>query len=200
MNPRLVQSLFDSSMKHLGWWDSATQLWHAAFVILEKSADAQPTVKRLFRRPGGALSPEENARFEEFNLHKVGLFLVALAIENLLKGLWAGRNQGRIENVKNLGTDLGELKQHKLGDLADLAGMTLSSDEKTLLTDLTKVIVWYGRYPAPLKVEEYGDMMTNGVPIGRFYKGDIGTIQLPLPPEIEGFVDRLVKEWGLLKP
>ncbi len=125
---------------------------------------------------------------------RIGLFLVSLAIENLLKGLWVGRNYKRIKKINNMRKDLPELTTHKLGDVAKAAAMKLSSQEESLLSDLSKIIVWYGRYPAPLKVDEYGVQFQTGPPSNRFMAGPtIFSMELPFPTELDHFIAR-VKE------
>ena len=196
MNRFLHELLFDSALRsQFAWRRKAAHLLKAGIVILAKSADARPAAEALLKGEKKDFSAEEAAPLEEFQLYDIGLFLVTLAIENLLKGLWVGRNYKRIKKINNMRKDLPELTTHKLGDVAKAAAMKLSSQEESLLSDLSKIIVWYGRYPAPLKVDEYGVQFQTGTPSNRFMAGPtIFSMELPFPTELDHFIARLLKE------
>ena len=171
----------------------------AGIIILERSQDAQPATEALLKGKGGELSAEEAESFEDYKLYDIGLFLVALAIENLLKGLWVGRNYKKIKSTKNMRKDLPELTTHYLSDLAKAAAIRLSREEKSLLSDLTKIIMWYGRYPIPLKVDDYGALFQTGPPSNRFMAGpSIFSIDLPFPAELNQFIERILKELQII--
>ena len=121
-------------------------------------------------------------------------FLVALAIENLLKGLWIGRNYEAVKKAKSV-KELKEIKKHDLDQIAKSAGLSLTSDEESLLSDLTKLIVWHGRYILPTTSEAYAPQFLNGPPSSRFLKGNgILNMELPMPQSLDQFIERLVKE------
>lgn len=84
-------------------------------------------------------------------LHRVYLFLSAIAIENLLKAII-------VEHAKWPDSDVSrkipsELKSHDLLDLATVAGITLKTNDIELLERLTQFGIWLGRYPAPTKLD-----------------------------------------------
>jgi hypothetical protein len=196
MDPILKQSLFDSALRsQFAWRRKAAQLLNSGMLILQKAADARPAAEELLNRKEKRFTAAESAPLEEFYLYDVGLFLVALAIENLLKGLWVGRNFKQIKNIRNLRKDLHELATHDLEKVADATDIWLSSDERRLLADLSKIIVWYGRYSTPMKADTYGELLESAVPSGRFMTGrTIFTMDLPFPAEIDHFISRLLKE------
>ena len=196
MDPLLYQTLFDSALRsQMAWRRKAWHLLESGKLILQKAADVRPAAEALLNREKKEFNAAETAVLEEFQLYDVGLFLVALAVENLLKGLWVGRNFDRIKNVKSQRQSLPELMTHKLGEVAKAAGMRLSSDEKGLLSDLSKMIEWYGRYTTPTKVGEYGRLFETGTPANRFMTGStILTVELPFPGELDRFITRVLDE------
>jgi len=125
---------------------------------------------------------EESGPLRQFELHRVGFLLAALPFENLLKGVWAGRNKGRVKNIKSIGKQLRELKRHDLVYIAKEAKVALTDDEKGLLADLSKIIAWYGRYPVPLNVQQFAEHWEKGVPLSRFYKGSMLQYRIALAP------------------
>jgi hypothetical protein len=164
-------------------------------VILQKAADARPAAQTLLDRKKKEFTADEAGPLEEFQLYDVGLFLIALAIENLLKGLWVGLNSKQVRNIKNQRKDLPMLATHDLDKVADAANMKLSANERSLLVDLSKIIIWYGRYSTPMKVDAYSDLFQAGVPSSRFMTGPtIFSIDLPFPKELERFISRVRKE------
>jgi hypothetical protein len=83
---------------------------------------------------------------------KVHYLVIGFAIENLLKCLVLNKHP---EIIKE-----GEIKdkRFKTHDLYSIAtttlGLEISEDEKFMLELGTKSIIWYGRYPIPLKQED----------------------------------------------
>lgn len=112
MDQTIVQSLFDSALRSdFGWRRKAAQLYTIGVRTLEKAAKVREDAKCILenvKRKGGhhELSQEENEIFEESQLFDVGVFLIALAVENLLKAIWAARNRVRIDQISNIRDDL----------------------------------------------------------------------------------------------
>jgi hypothetical protein len=196
MDPSLHQHFFDSALRSpYAWRHKGLQLLQSGIIILEKSAAAQPIAEALLSSGQTEFSAEEGAPLDEYELYNIGLFLVALAIENLLKGLWVGRNSERIKQITNMRTNLPEITNHQLFKVAEAAGMSLSDEEKSLLNDLSKIILWSGRYPAPSNVNDYKSYFTSGPPSNRFRAGEsILSMDLPCPPELNHFINRVFDE------
>jgi hypothetical protein len=196
MDPSLHQSLFDSALcSPYAWRHKGLQLLQSGIVILEKSAAAQPIAEALLSSGQTEFSAEERAPLYEYQLYDIGFFLVALAIENLLKGLWVGRNPERINQITKMQTDLPEITTHQLVKVAKAAGMILSVEEESLLDDLSKIILWYGRYSAPSNVNDYKSHFASGPPSNRFLTGEsMLSMDLPCPPELNHFIKRVFDE------
>lgn len=84
--------------------------------------------------------------------NKVHYLIIGFAIENLLKCIFLNRHP---EIIKE-----GEIKDKRFitHDLLKIATQTLkleiNENEKFMLEFSTKAILWYGRYPIPLKEED----------------------------------------------
>ena len=84
-------------------------------------------------------------------LHRVYLFLSAIAIENLLKAVVvAHANWPDSDISKKLPQ---ELMSHDLLSLAKAAGIALEINDMELLERLTQFGIWLGRYPAPTRLD-----------------------------------------------
>lgn len=196
MTPEQIQFLFDSAIRsQFAWRRKAAQLYRVGIRTLQSAADAKDPAQAIHTGESRTLTPEEMEAFEEFNLYEVGFFLIALSVENLLKAIWAGKNHARITGITNIRKDLDGLADHDLARLARSADVAMSKDENALLDVLRDCIMWSGRYPTPLRVEEYGQAMTNGAPTNRFIRGNsIYTIELPLPAEVDALFGKLMDE------
>jgi hypothetical protein len=196
MDPSLHQSFFDSALRSpYAWRYKGLQLLRSGRVILEKSAAAQPIAEALLNSGQTEFSGEEGAPLYEYQLYDIGFFLVALAIENLLKGLWVGRNPERINQITKMQTDLPEITTHQLVKVAKAAGMILSVEEESLLDDLSQIILWYGRYSAPSNVNDYKSHFASGPPSNRFLtRESMLSMDLPCPPELNHFIKRVFDE------
>lgn len=87
---------------------------------------------------------EEGDKLEEPFIGGVALMLYGLVIENLLKAGLASRG------FAQSGSGNFSLKSHRLIELSDQFGLSLSKDELEYLERLEHFIVWAGRYPIPL--------------------------------------------------
>lgn len=83
-------------------------------------------------------------------LHRVYLFLSALAIENLLKAVVVDQAKWPDSQIAQKIPE--ELNSHILLDLAAAGGVELADDEIEILERLTEFGIWLGRYPAPTKL------------------------------------------------
>jgi hypothetical protein len=80
-------------------------------------------------------------------MHRIYLFLSAIAIENLLKAVLV--NQVKWPDSHIAEKLPAELHSHMLLDLAAHGGLKFIEDEVELLERLTEFGIWLGRYPAP---------------------------------------------------
>ena len=103
-----------------------------------------------------AATPPLNGSDEDVRLwfvQRSALLLLAIAIENLLKGLRVvrlkheGRRHVQLTKTKGLQIQLGG---HDLVGIADAAGVGVTFAERSLLRDLSEVAQWSGRYGLPL--------------------------------------------------
>ena len=102
---------------------------------------------------------ERARRGEVFNYHYVAIYymLSAYAIENLLKGLIVKKQYDEILGTFNRKEKLPSmLDSHDLVALVKTAGMKqIFSEDMDLLTKLGENAVWQGRYPLPMKPDDY---------------------------------------------
>ena len=182
MTPAQIQHRFDCAIRsNFAWTRKAQQLYTVGLRTLEDVAAAKPKAE-ITARSSGKLSPEEDSVFEEYMLYEVGFFLIALAVENLLKALWVGKHYLSISGVENIRRDLRDLAQHDLNAIAESAGLNRSADEVDLMETLKQCILWHGRYPTPTRRQDYGAQFLEGTPLNRFFEGgSIFGLQLPLP-------------------
>ncbi|MES2924988.1 MAG: hypothetical protein V4819_25760 [Verrucomicrobiota bacterium] len=196
MEAETAQYLFDSAVRsQFAWRQKAARLYKVGIRTLESAAEAKASAEAGCDGCGRPQTLEENQAFEEFMLFEVGFFLVALAVENLLKAIWSGRNHASISNVTNIRKDLDGLADHDLARLAKRAGISVSDDEESLMNTLRDCILWGGRYPTPLKVSDYQEYLSKGPPTNRFNHGtSIFSIDLPMPPELDMLLASLIEE------
>ena len=197
MTPKQTQTLFDSAIcSTLAWKRKASQLYRSGLRILESAADAKEAWQAIHKNEESKThTPEGMESFEDFMLYEVGFFLISLSVENLLKAIWTAKNHSKIVNITHIRNDLKGLADHDLKRLAANAGVEISSDENALLDSLRDCILWYGRYPTPLKVSDYHESMTNGLPVSRFIEdGSIYSLELPIPREIANLIEKLMAE------
>ncbi|WP_164929406.1 hypothetical protein [Gloeobacter violaceus] len=177
---------------------SAASLYDAAELLLKEAANEQVKAKTLYESIRGLsvvhCTPEEQKTIRNYlSFSSVGFFLVALALENLLKELVLLKELAMRKKDSNSGGS--DINHHDLKKLAKTAKMDLSSEEENLLKDMEQLTTWYGRYPIPRKPEDYKKYFKNGPPTNRFLKEeDVFSLELPFPSELEQFFDRVLKE------
>jgi hypothetical protein len=196
MNAATVQMLFDNAFRSQGGWKmKANQLFKCGVHILELAKSAQEESHSMANAGSHEVTPAEARAFETYRLYDVGLFLIALAMENLVKGIWAGRHHSLLQSLKNARKDLEGLVDHDLANVAKNSGINLSVEEEALLKAISEIIVWYGRYHVPVRIDQYHRVLSEGPPSNRFLTGKhITTMELPLPSEIGRFFEKLLLE------
>ena len=132
------------------WLYTAESLMRAARSLLPSmEADARkladPTVVNGFEIP---VTP-------------VYMLLVGLAIENLAKGIYVARHPS-VCSSDNLPR---ELTTHKAIELLESLDVGLSQAEIGLLERIETFVLWAGRYPIPLKLD---DLLPRNQPGGGF--------------------------------
>lgn len=145
------------------WYMQAARLRFAARAV---EADASAAIMRYVslvaeKKERGEASPEGHVSFDggdvdltvRSTMRPVAVFLMALAIENLLKGHIADSNPQLSKNVDTWGKIV---SGHKLDKLCtDHAKLSPSKEDLSMLKELSEVVSWSGRYPVPTKEEKY---------------------------------------------
>lgn len=116
--------------EELFWIYSASSLWTAANILLEK--------EKQRKHVSGILEP---------HLLHVSIMLVGFAIENLIKGVIA-KEEGILKGKH-------EIKEphHDLVKLFRKIQFPLSLDEEKVVLVVKEYIMWAGRYPIPKKAD-----------------------------------------------
>lgn len=130
---------------------TANQLFHSADILIEKYLQSKESVKQLKSGKVELNSPEENA-LNDYGLIDQATMLVALGIENMIKGIWINKNNCTSLDINKLPE---EIRTHNLTSLCNKINLQLSIEEEILLRHLETYILWKGRYPIPLKLEEF---------------------------------------------
>lgn len=108
-----------------------------------------------------SLNVRKRASTEAANLLAVGYLktttlLLALVVENSLKAIKASKNEFQVD-AKGLskGTLGGGPSGHSLLSLAKETGFSLSPNQTKLLTKLTAIGIWAGKYHTPIYHEQF---------------------------------------------
>ena len=117
--------------EELFWVYSASSLWTAANILLEK--------EKQRKHVSGILEP---------HLLSVSIMLVGFAIENLIKGVIA-KEEGILKKRQ-------EIKEphHDLLKLFKKIKFPLSLDEEKVVLVVKEYVMWAGRYPIPKKADQ----------------------------------------------
>jgi hypothetical protein len=125
------------------WEQQARHLLRSFLVLLQKSRSAFLRIQKL---DGDVfdLAIQWNMRIE-------AIFLLSLAIENLLKGIWLKKNRQQKTDIFPKA-----ITGHNLNNICRMLGIEVKGILEEQLHILTEYIKWYGRYPIPLKEDENG--------------------------------------------
>jgi len=136
--------------------------WLAQAQELKMSADALlPHLKEAFNIPP-ALPGAQKKRFAFFHSY---MLLIGLSFENLIKGIFIGRNPALVSKDK-LKSEILERKGHGIADGARKI-ITLDQHEFHLLQRVEEFLFWAGRYPLPLSSGVYHNSEAQELRIGR---------------------------------
>jgi len=123
--------------------------------------------------------------------------LMGFAIENLLKAIIVLTQLAKLQREFDQKKKLPDILQtHNLLDLFDCSGLRTDSGKiKGLLMRLSRSIIWEGRYPAPLRPEDYRrkdtfDLGAKFVTINAFADADVQN----LDALFNGLLDIVKKE------
>lgn len=140
---------YDEAGRPLHWMSKAQQLHRAAGVLFE-------TIEKDFVKLGqlsSLLTDDPNAQLppHEPYLLQIFVFLSALSVENLLKGILV---RGKPELVSKGKLRGNMITKHSLPLLARESGVTLSKEQQEFLEVGTAAIEYWGRYPVPRNVSK----------------------------------------------
>ncbi|MGE4231724.1 MAG: GNAT family N-acetyltransferase [Bacteriovoracia bacterium] len=123
------------------WWSKANSLREAGRVLINAKNEWHAD-KSLFYR---AISSRSNSR------EIVAVGLIAMALENLFKSIISGRISDHVVD----GELNKKLRGHRLDLLAKEADVQFqkASGHDAVLKKLSNYIIWFSRYPTPLKEE-----------------------------------------------
>jgi hypothetical protein len=172
----------------MSWRWKATQLLTAAKIIF-KQAIKYKTVSTKFPAIGTkAWTTKESQELEKLLQYEVAGFLLALAVENLLKALWVGKNRPRVKNIERIDKQLNEICEYNLVLLCKKAEFSITDLEKTFLTALTETTFWRGRYPMPLKRTDYARYFEPGCSLSFIIED---SVKKNWPASVDNFIQRL---------
>lgn len=150
---KLIRNSFDFVNRNKNpWFLKANELLHSALRLREISIDAS---KKLNQIESGDYEPGSlnDYLFKDWSTFNQATMLFGFSIENFLKGLWVNQNNININMpYEKLPS---ELKEHSLVKLAEGVHIKFTDSEKFVLNQLTTSILWLGRYPIPINVQEY---------------------------------------------
>lgn len=143
----LIDDIYTKSKNPRAWLEQAEYLNAAGNSVIESYQNAFKKVQK-----------EQNTdkqfvllRSPDMWMIMTGAMLYGFALENLLKGMWVAANSNAVTLSNNKISTLWYKKRigHKLTDLALEQGLRLTDEEIKVLSLLTKLTTWGGRYPAP---------------------------------------------------
>lgn len=155
---------YDNAGKQpVNWMPKAAQINRAAriiFKIVEKDFNKLSRQSRLDNDKSVEIEPTYPFLMDVF------IFLAALAIENLLKGILMISKPGLISGGKLTGN---LITSHKLSDLSIGSEIEFTEEENELLHAGTEAIESWGRYPIPKNVRKLKSSRTIKLVIGEIY-------------------------------
>ena len=178
------------------WRARAVQLLLSAALVLRDAVQARDAFLNLPLDEASApdiATAQLQIRIANWN---VGFFLAALATENLLKELWIRQNPvGVVTHVRD---DLGKHFGHDQVVLAEECRLELTEDERALLICFKDQVEWAGRYPTPMKQENFQQYLRNGGNHAWTLFRQ-ATSEDPLSPLVSAFTERVMDASDKLK-
>lgn len=134
------------------WIHKANELLHSAIILRDISIDASKKIKNI-KNNGNEVGPEVEVIIKDWSIFNQATLLFGFFLENILKGIWIDKNNIKHDiNLKKLPK---ELITHNLVSLSQKVDIELTKPEIKVLNQFTACIIWYGRYPVTVKLEEY---------------------------------------------
>ncbi len=130
------------------WLQTAESLFTASQILYRESDVAFNKLYEYLEKAGSASLD----MFPEAHTHIVARMLVGMALENLIKGIILQRFPETIfQGVLDK-----KITNHDLKTLLlKLPEIIISEKETAILDELTQSILWRGRFPLPLRVENF---------------------------------------------
>lgn len=193
MEREALERLCEASVRADAVWGVlAARHLRGASILLESAAVAQGEARWILSRGEHELSPEEHEVFRRYDLHHLGLYLAAVAVENLLRGLWLSKRRPRPARGARTASD--GMPRHDLAALARGARLELGPEERDLLADLSEILRWH-HLPTADGTEHHGAYVTAGPRGKHFYRGkDALSADLPWPEALGALMRRLSRE------
>lgn len=151
---KMIESSYDLVCKTGGvWFFKGRELLHASVKLREIYLDAFSRVSEL--KPGNIEPGSKEEEIEkDLLVFNQSTMLMGMAIEVFLKGIIIKKEQVKLgDKHKKLPNHL--KGNHDLNSIAVKAGISFSSEEKEILVKFTESIRFSGRYPIPIRLEDF---------------------------------------------
>jgi hypothetical protein len=142
------------------WLRSARNLHTGSLILYEESAKGLKKLNEYLEKAGSA----DDEWFPEAGTFLAARMLAGLSLENLVKALIVRKFPDKVSKGKF------DLDHHDTVSLIKeyLPEVNLSKEDRVLMTELVKSVVWKGKYPTPLKANEIEDPKIIKAEIKRF--------------------------------
>lgn len=151
--------------KHPTFWAiNAQSSLHASNVLFDRWEQGWNRFKEQCK------SQEAPAFDVDMELCSPGFLLLGYAIEALSKGVIVNLYQDILETRDGRNILFG----HNLAEKVINTGIQITDEETFLLNQLTRVVLWRGRYPVPKSLEEW--QLVRGTDGIRYMPGQIGPL------------------------
>jgi len=151
-----IRHFSQSVLSAEAWFQTANELIAAMDLLEPHVASFWNSVRALVldTKSGAALNDQKSDVPPKHNLINQHMMLAGFAIENLCKGYLAGELSLQEREDVQAGALPESLKDHRIVNLVEQTGMTVSDTEKYLLNRITEAVLWRGRYPSAISHKE----------------------------------------------
>jgi hypothetical protein len=139
------------------WWETAAYLLDAASLLGGEVKKRRIRFDKHWKK-----CPQLR---HTLRIQSVCFMIIAFSIENILKGVIVRQKRRTFRHPNTLNKTLPKiLNNHNLLKLVELANIDISDEEKSLLLRLSRYSKWSGRYPIPVKAEDFtfDEPLSNG--------------------------------------
>lgn len=173
-----IEDFKKGALQAMNWKSSAGTLKRAADVVLKQYLAARDDPKRPH------LFTEGQEELYDSHIIETYFFLMGLAIENLATGIVMNIHPEYLKKDKNgIPQTLINIKSHDSYQLLHDNGIADFDEYKDLLERLSEYVLWIGRYPSPLKLEDISPKINKD---GTFEWKEMPLGSLQLIPELYG--------------